>query len=74
MNVPEFHFSNFLCIFISVFVLECIDNGVSHKMNRYGKLLYIFPGALQYTTPVHYRGCDAPQAKSLIGKFGNAIG
>jgi hypothetical protein len=48
LNALEFHFSFFVCIFTNVFVLECIGNGVSHKMNHYGKLLYIFPGALKY--------------------------
>jgi hypothetical protein len=54
-----------VCIFTDVFVLEHTDNGASHKMNCCGKLLYIFPSTLQYTTLVHYRGFDAPSSQKF---------
>jgi hypothetical protein len=46
MNTSEFHFSNLMCIFTGAFVLERTSNEVSHKMNQYGKLLYIFHDGL----------------------------
>jgi hypothetical protein len=65
MNAPSSIFL-ILCAFLpSAFVLECTGNGASHKMNHYGKLLYIFPSALQYTTPMHYHGFDAPSSQNF---------